>query len=207
MAIVTPGFRYGKRLRKSHIFGGHGPGKKGTYADLLITPLVDMFVIIVLFLIANFSATGEVLSMSKDVVLPEAANVKEVEMVPVVQITVPKNADGSVQDVTGGQVVLSGTVIGTVAELSRADSPLNIPALEEKLREMKKQFEDLRALAANGDGFKGDVNIQADQSVKFSILKRVMFSCATAGYNNINFATLQVAGAAPEAPKAAAPAP
>jgi hypothetical protein len=31
-----------------------------------------------------------------------------------------------------------------------------------------------------------------------------MFSCATAGYNNINFATLQVA--APEAPKAAAPA-
>ena len=47
-------------------------GKKATNADLLITPLVDMFVIIVLFLIANFSATGEVLMMTKDIQLPEA---------------------------------------------------------------------------------------------------------------------------------------
>lgn len=201
MPIVTPGFRYGKRLSKSRIFGGHGPGKKGTYADLLITPLVDMFVIIVLFLIANFSATGEVLSMSKDVVLPEASNVKEVDMVPVVMVTMP-NKD----DPTSGQVVLSGSVIGNVADLSKEDV-LNIPALEEKLREMKKQYEDLRALANSADGFKGDVNIQADKGVKFRILKRVMFSCATAGYNNINFATLQVAGAAPDAPKAAAPTP
>jgi biopolymer transport protein ExbD len=199
MPIVTPGFRYGKRLSKSRIFGGHGPGKKGTYADLLITPLVDMFVIIVLFLIANFSATGEVLSMSRDVVLPEASNVKEVDMVPVVMVTVP-NKD----DPTSGQVVLSGSVIGNVADLSKEDV-LNIPALEEKLREMKKQYEDLRALANSADGFKGDVNIQADKGVKFRILKRVMFSCATAGYNNINFATLQVAGAS-EPPKAAAPA-
>ena len=198
MPIVTPGFRYGKRLRKSRIFGGHGPGKKGTFADLLITPLVDMFVIIVLFLIANFSATGEVLSMTKEVQLPEASNVKEVEMVPVVMVT--KLPGG---DVTSGQVILSGTVIGRVDELSKEDY-LNIPALEEKLREMKKQYEDLRALANDQDGFKGDVNIQADRDVQFKIVKRVMFSCATAGYNNINFATLQVAG--PEAPKAAAPA-
>ncbi|MBM4377835.1 MAG: biopolymer transporter ExbD [Deltaproteobacteria bacterium] len=198
MPIVTPGFRYGKRLRKSHIFGGHGPGKKGTFADLLITPLVDMFVIIVLFLIANFSATGEVLSMTKEVQLPEASNVKEVEMVPVVMVT--KQQGG---DVNSGQVILSGTVIGRVDELSKEDY-LNIPALEEKLREMKKQYEDLRALANDQDGFKGDVNIQADKDVQFKIVKRVMFSCATAGYNNINFATLQIA--VPEAPKAAAPA-
>ena len=30
-----------------------------------------MFVIIVLFLIANFSATGEILNMTKDIQLPE----------------------------------------------------------------------------------------------------------------------------------------
>ena len=59
MAIESPGKRFGKRLQKSKVFGhGHG-SHKATNADLLITPLVDMFVIIVLFLIANFSATGE----------------------------------------------------------------------------------------------------------------------------------------------------
>ncbi len=108
-------------------------GKKGTYADLLITPLVDMFVIIVLFLIANFSATGEVLMMTKDIQLPEAVNVKEVEMDPVVMVS-------------NDQVSVSGTIVGRVEDLVK-DEYLNIPALEEKLRDMKKQYEDLHAMA------------------------------------------------------------
>ena len=153
MAIIIPGKRYGKRLSKSKVFGGHGPGKKGTYADLLITPLVDMFVIIVLFLIANFSATGEVLNMTKDIQLPEAINVKEVEMVPVVMVF-------------NDQVIVFGTVIGRVEDFSREEY-LNIPALEEKLREMKKQYEDLHSMAQDSEGFKGDVNIQAHKDVQF----------------------------------------
>ena len=178
MAIKVPGKRYGKRLEHSKVFGHGGHGKKGTYADLLITPLVDMFVIIVLFLIANFSATGEVLMMTKDIQLPEAVNVKEVEMHPVIMVS-------------GDEVTISGNVVGRVQDLVKEEY-LNIPALEEKLRDMKKQFEDLHAMAeGNTNAFKGDVNIQAHKDVEFSIIKRVMFSCASAGYNNINFATLQ----------------
>jgi biopolymer transport protein ExbD len=192
MAIKVPGKRYGKRLQHSKVFG-HGAhhGKHGGNADVLITPLVDMFVIIVLFLIANFSATGEVLMMTKDIQLPEAVNVKEVEMHPVVMVS-------------GDQVSISGNVVGQVQDLVKEEY-LNIPALEEKLRDMKKQFEDLHAMAdGNTNAFKGDVNIQADKNVEFSIIKRVMFSCASAGYNNINFATLQKGEAGAEPPTAAA---
>ena len=39
--------------------------------------------------------------------------------------------------------------------------------------------------------FKGDVNIQANKDVQFKVMKRVLYSCATAGYSNINFAVLQ----------------
>jgi biopolymer transport protein ExbD len=178
MAIKVPGKRYGKRLEHSKVFGHGGHGKKNTFADLLITPLVDMFVIIVLFLIANFSATGEVLMMTKDIELPEAVNVKEMEMNPVVMVS-------------NEQVSISGTIVGRTEDLVK-DEYLNIPALEEKLRDMKKQFEDLHTMAeGNSNAFKGDVNIQAHKDVEFSIIKRVMFSCASAGYNNINFATLQ----------------
>ncbi|AKF84009.1 Biopolymer transport protein ExbD [Myxococcus fulvus] len=181
MAIKVPGKRYGKRLQHSKVFGhGGAHGKRSGYADLLITPLVDMFVIIVLFLIANFSATGEVLMMTKDIQLPEAVNVAEVEMHPVVMVS-------------GDQVSVSGTIVGRVEDFSK-DEYLNIPALEEKLRDMKKQFEDLHAMA-NDDAntFKGDINIQAHKDVEYAIIKRVMFSCATAGYNNINFAVMTVA--------------
>jgi biopolymer transport protein ExbD len=190
MAIKVPGKRYGKRLQHSKVFGHGVHGKHGGNADVLITPLVDMFVIIVLFLIANFSATGEVLMMTKDIQLPEAVNVKEIEMHPVVMVS-------------GEEVTISGNVVGRVQDLVKEEY-LNIPALEEKLRDMKKQFEDLHTMAeGNTNAFKGDVNIQAHKDVEFSIIKRVMFSCASAGYNNINFATLQKgeAGSEPTAAK------
>ena len=191
MAIKVPGKRYGKRLQHSKVFGHGAHGKHGGgNADVLITPLVDMFVIIVLFLIANFSATGEVLMMTKDIQLPDAVNVKEVEMHPVVMVS-------------GEEVTISGTVVGRTQDLVKEEY-LNIPALEEKLRDMKKQFEDLHSMAeGNTNAFKGDVNIQAHKDVEFAIIKRVMFSCASAGYNNINFATLQKgeAGSEPTAAK------
>ncbi|GMU62708.1 MAG: hypothetical protein AMXMBFR34_44710 [Myxococcaceae bacterium] len=177
MAIISPGKRFGKRLMHSKIFGHHAMlGKKSVFSDLNVTPLVDMFVILVLFLIANFSATGEILSMSKDITLPEAANTDELQLAPVVMVS--KEA-----------VIVSGTMIGRVDDLTREDY-LNIPALEEKLREMKKQFEDLHNAANDSGAFKGDVNIQADVEVQFRIIKRVMFSCASAGYGNIAFATM-----------------
>ena len=177
--IKVPGKRVGKRLEHSKVFG-HGHAHKITQnADLNITPLVDMFVVIVLFLIANFSATGDILMMSKDIILPEAANVQDVQLVPVVMVSMD-------------QVSVSGTVIGRVEDLTREEY-LNIPALEEKLRDMKKQYEDLHSYAKDAEGgFKGDINIQAHKEVQFKIIKRVMFSCASAGYNNINFATMQL---------------
>jgi biopolymer transport protein ExbD len=189
MAIQVPGKRYGSRLSKSHFFSGHHSGaRKSMSADLLITPLVDMFVIIVLFLIANFSATGEILNMTKDVQLPTASHVKELDLAPVVVISAT-------------DVIMNGVAVARVADLSR-DDYLSIPALEERLREEKKQTEELHSAAADGQAFTGDVNIQGHKEIPFKVLKRVMFSCQNAGYGNINFAVLD-AGAKAQVTKTA----
>lgn len=181
MGIKVPGKRYGKRLEHSKVFGHNANTKRSGYSELLITPLVDMFIIIVLFLIANFSATGEVLMMTKEIQLPEAVNVKEIEMHPVVMVSAK-------------EVTVSGTVVARVEDLDK-DEYLSIPQLEEKLRDMKKQYEDLHAMVQDdANSFKGDINIQADKDVEFRIIKRIMFSCATAGYNNINFAVITKGG-------------
>ncbi len=180
MAIQAPGKRFGKRLEHSKVFG-HGLHKKSSgLADLNVTPMVDMFVILVLFLVANFSATGEILSMSKDISLPEAANTDELVFAPVVQVS-------------KSEVLVSGMLIGRIDDIAREEY-LNIPALEEKLRDMKKTTEDLHNAAGDTGAFKGDVNIQADRGAQFRIIKRVMFSCASAGYGNIAFATMAAAG-------------
>ena len=177
MPIEVPGKRYGKRLRHSKVFGHGAHGKKQTYADLLITPLVDMFVIIVLFLIANFSASGDILNQTKDIQLPTASHVKELEMQPVVMVSAT-------------QILIDGTLVGRVEDLTRGDV-LNIVELEDQLRIKKKSYEDLHAMAGDSQTFKGDINIQAHKELPFKIIKRVMFSCTSAGYSNINFATLQ----------------
>jgi biopolymer transport protein ExbD len=178
MPIQVPGKRYGKRLQHSKVFGHGTHGKKSIFADLLITPLVDMFVIIVLFLIANFSATGEVLMMSKDIQLPSASHVKDLDLVPVVMVS-------------KDEVIVEGSLVGKVAEIVKSDQ-MDIPELEERLREMKKKTDELHALAQDTtqQSTAGDVNIQADKDVTFKIIQRVMFSCASADYQNINFAVL-----------------
>jgi len=182
MPIQVPGKRYGKRLQSSKVFGKGTHGKKSIFADLLITPLVDMFVIIVLFLIANFSATGEVLMMSKDIQLPTAVHVKDLDLVPVVMIS-------------KDQVLMDGALIGQVAEIVKSDQ-MDIPELEEKLRELKKKTDEMHASVndTSQQSTAGDINIQADKDVAFKIISRVMYSCSSAEYGNINLAVLGAAG-------------
>jgi len=175
MPIVTPGKRVCPRLAKSRVFGKGAHGKRGIFADLLITPLVDMFVIIVIFLLQSFSASGDILFLSKDIVLPEAMNGRDLERSPVIQIS-------------NDAVLLEGETIAQVADLGR-DEYWNIPALEEKLRDLKKRYEVLHQGDPAGS-FKGDINIQANKEVQFKTIKRVMYSCNQAGYLNINFAVL-----------------
>ena len=63
-------------------------GKKHTKAaDILLTPLIDMFVLLVVFLIMNFSATGELVTISKDIKLPKASTTKMLERAPIIQIS------------------------------------------------------------------------------------------------------------------------
>jgi biopolymer transport protein ExbD len=190
MPIIVPGKRFGPRLAKSKSFGPKGHhGKKSVFADLLITPLVDMFVIIVLFLIANFSATGEVLFMTKDIVLPDSAHGIDSEMKPVIQVS--KTA-----------ILVQGEAVAQTDSLGK-DEYWNIPALEEKLRDEKKRLEVLHEGDKEG-GFKGEVNIQADKEVPFSVIKRVMYSANQAGYFSLNFATMSGAASGGDKPVTAA---
>jgi biopolymer transport protein ExbD len=187
MPIVQPGKRPAKRFQKSRVFGGKmGGGRRSVNAELNVVPMVDMMTMLVIFLLQQFSATGEVLYMQKDIKLPEAAHGQTIEMAPIVAISAE-------------HVVVSGQKVADVRDLEADTALLNINALEEKLRDEKKRWDFIHQNDPDREkSWKGDVNIQADTKVPFRILKRVMFSAAQAGYYNVNFATLEVA--APGAP-------
>jgi biopolymer transport protein ExbD len=179
MAIVQPGKRPSKRLQRSRVLGGKfRTGRKPTNADLNVVPMVDMMTMLVIFLLQQFSATGEVLYMQKDIKLPDARHGQMIEQAPTVAIS----AD---------QVVVAGQKVADVADLDRDAGYLNIPALEERLREDKKRWDFIHQSDPNSR-WDGIVNIQADKKVPFRIVKRVMYSCGVAGYFNLNFAALDI---------------
>jgi len=191
MAIVQPGKRPAPRLQRSKVLGGKiVRGRKGTNAELNVVPMVDMMTMLVIFLLQQFSATGEVLYMQKDIRLPDARHGQMIDQAPTVAIS----AD---------QVVITGQKVADVADLDRDAGYLNIPALEERLREDKKRWDFIHQSDPNRK-WDGIVNIQADQKVPFRIVKRVMYSCGVAGYFNLNFAALDI-GSGSAAAQAPAP--
>jgi biopolymer transport protein ExbD len=194
MPIVQPGKRPARRFEKSRILGGKlGKGRKALNAELNVVPMVDMMTLLVIFLLQQFSATGEVLFMQKDIKLPEAAHGQTIDIAPVIAI----NAN---------HLALDGMRVVEMRELDGDQAILSIQPLEEKLRDAKKRFDFLHQNDPDREkNWKGDVNIQADVKVPFRVLKRVMFSAAQAGYYNINFAALEAAGSAPGSAPAPAP--
>ena len=179
MPIVQPGKRPAKRFEKSRLLGGKMTrGRKGVNAELNVVPMVDMMTMLVIFLLQQFSSTGEVLYMQKDIKLPDARHGQMIELAPVVAISTH-------------EVVVTGQKVADIADMDRDSGYLNIPTLEERLRDEKKRWDFLHQ-SDPSKKWDGIVNIQADKKVPFRIVKRVMYSCGVAGYFNINFAALDV---------------
>jgi biopolymer transport protein ExbD len=151
----------------------HGAGKKSGYAELNLTSMVDMLTILVVFLLQTFSASGELLTVSKNIQLPEAVNFKDLEQAPIIAIS--RDA-----------VTLNGDPKADSAELNRENTvDWKIPGLHDDLVVLKNNF---KLLHPNPEDFKGLVIVQADKNIDFKIIKKVMYSCAVAGYSNVNFA-------------------
>src|ERR671927_1470362 len=110
MPIVQPGKRPAKRFAASKVLGGKiARGRRSTNAELNVVPMVDMMTMLVIFLLQQFSATGEVLYMQKDIKLPDARHGQQIEVAPVIAVS-------------GAQVVVSGQKVADVAELDKDPS-------------------------------------------------------------------------------------
>lgn len=172
MVVKKPGKRpFAPWLHANKALSGGGKKIQGN-SDLLLTPLIDMFVILVVFLIMNFSASGELVTISKDIDLPKARTTAELERAPIIQIS-------------ARTVAVEGIRVGESEDILQ-DQDLRIPALTDKLQEMRKIDEMMHP----GQAFKGQIVINCDKNIDFRLIRKVMFAAADAGYVNFNYAVL-----------------
>lgn len=183
MAVHKPGKALGKSIAlktaQKQVQTRHA---RAAYASLNLTAMVDMFTILVVFLLANFSATGEILFISKDIQLPKAETTSELLRAPVVSIS-------------SRAIALEGQEVAMTEDIQRPET-YDVADLTVRLQEMRKTQELMRP-----GSFKGTVIMQCDEGVPFNVVRKVMYAAAEAGFTDVNHAVLRAAEAA------AAPAP
>ena len=209
MPIVTPGKRPGVRLSKSKVFGKKGGfgKKKGGYAGLNLTPMVDMMTIIVIYLLQNFSAEGNMINIVEEIAVPKISTSGKIKRNLQLGVVLASSGPGTPATFA---LILDGDPL-TAEEKDNPKQPGRpaefadsvIPDLVDKLSEKRESFVKMQQEIKSGIAFDGNINIQADVEVPFKLLKKVMASCAQAGYGNINFAAIQGGSGSAEGASAA----
>jgi biopolymer transport protein ExbD len=186
MAVKVRGERQSHRFHSMKLLSSDGGGGKSADVHLNIVPLVDMMMVLVIFLVMNFNATGEMLFLSQDMEMVRAENGLEITRVPIVSVSF--NPDSQSR-----WLYFEGEQIYNLDELLNDDTaPADwlIAELEEKLVENREVFEAIGgAERAAGLAPEQDptttVNVQVDLNTPYKLLKRVLYSCEQAGYGRI----------------------
>jgi biopolymer transport protein ExbD len=188
MAIHVPGrhaaFEPFGRLRKGMFKGG----KKGLMMPLNLTAMVDMFSVIVIYLLQSFSASGEIMFIQKDIKLPSADEAQ------------PLEERGPVVTLFNNTVLMEGEEVARMDDLDDAEP--GIPALSERLQKIREREEKLVGRDPTKP-YEGHCIIQSDIRTDFKLVRKTIFSINEAGWTHLQFATLEAGGAPTEGEGAA----
>lgn len=129
-----------------------------------LTSLIDVMTILLVFLIKSFSAEGNFITPSQDLVLPKSISEERVQQ----KFTI---------EVTEENVVFDGKNLASVKDIRNSDSLIVAPLftwMEKKHNELKQT------------GKPHEIMIQADKNIEFAIIKKVMATCNRAGFKDFS---------------------
>ncbi|WP_319024642.1 ExbD/TolR family protein [Microbulbifer hainanensis] len=168
-----------KRMARRH-------GKKTPGMNL--TSLMDVFTILVFFLLTNTSS-NEALEPPKVITLPDSV----VETKPRETVTLM---------VTDKEILVESKSVVATADVIDSEEIVIEAIKEAMIAQMDKAISVARAdhdATAEGETEEDpqeeppEVNILADRTIPFSLLKKVMSSCTDAGYTKVSLAVIQKA--------------
>lgn len=144
--------------------------------DLNLVSLIDIFTILIFFLLANISDV-EVLPNTKAIKLPESTSSKT-----------PKE---TVVVVVGDQeITVQGVKVASVPDVMNNTTDVIGP--------LKDELQQISSRQLIGEGTKDNahkvVTIMGDKEIPYKLLRKVMVTCAQASYSEISFAVLKKKG-------------
>jgi biopolymer transport protein ExbD len=151
-----------------------GHGRKSVDHQIPLIPFIDFLIVLVIFLLMSFSASGELVAQQPTITMPKAKNTEQIEISPIVAV------DERV-------ITLDGTRVADTQTQGQSAQVDRIEPLIQGLEAEKRKWETIHP----SEPFAGQVIVQADRNIDFRVVKKVMFSAAAAGYGNVSFAVNQ----------------
>ena len=187
MPVKVPSSRIGSSVANMKTMGKSSlGGKKDVIVHLNVVPMIDMFTILVIFLLMMFSATGQILYHQKDIQMPRAYHQKPLVRLPIIAIS--RNV-----------VAFEGHKVIDTPMLTEKEFPdMKVPVLAKVLKMAHEQYkrEHPQPPPSNRDAFRDwmkestQIIIQADRGVSFEAIKLVMFTAAYQGFSTVNFSVV-----------------
>ncbi len=142
---------------------------------LNLTSLMDVFTILVFFLLAN-SSSSEVLSTPKQINLPTS-------------VVEAKPRETVVILVSSEHVLVQGNPLLKMEELINIKTD-EIPQLRERLEQLDQNIIGVstKEIVENKE-----VTVLADKTIPFRVLKKIMSTCTATGFGRISLAVTQKA--------------
>jgi len=146
-----------------------GGGGRAMNTEIPLIPFIDFLLCIVLFLLASFSATGE-LPVAENVKLPNAQNAVDMLEAPIVAVS-------------GTHILVDGIPAGSTRAIVDANRLTRV----DELHNVLKAKRDLWTQINPGKPFPGNVILQVDRKVPALVVKSVFQTAAFAGYPAVSF--------------------
>ena len=154
-----------KRMEKHH--------QRSKPASLSLVSLMDIFTILVFFLLVNQAEVAE-LDVPQNIQLPESMAMEPPSQTVVVMVT-PE------------QVLVQGEPVATIAEVD-AQPTLLIAPLQAALQQQSDRILRASAQASIEDR---EITVLGDKSVPYRVLKKVLATCTAADYGKLSLAVVQ----------------
>lgn len=147
---------------------------KDKKVSLNLTSMIDMFTILLVFLLKSYSAEGQLVTLSDELILPKARIETSAELKLEIQVN-------------SSVIVVDGEPVVQVNE----DLLSSGNAIPELVIRLQDHLEYSRLTRGTITEEETKINIQGDVGIPAILLQRVMASCSEAGYVGQNLAVIK----------------
>lgn len=167
-------------MRTNRSIRNRGKRRVREVMDIDITSLLDILVILLVFLLKSYNASGVILNVPKGIELPKSESISQ-------------NTSGVIIQASPKMIWVDNQEIVNLEDATRRDydhGGRRIVALYNELVKKKELIISTNKKTQVTKEFSGVINLIVDKSFKYSFLKKIMYTAADAGFKQYKFVVL-----------------